>query len=200
MQNLLMDIIAKFGWPAIVASSMLAVKVFVLEGYMRRGKEQKAPLRGELDRRSRTLNGVAFAAALLSPSMTYFGIGKLLFGTAIVAWCGLFTFCFGIAIRQWSIVTLGMFYTRALMIASNHRLVRGGPYKVVRHPGYLGNIMTWTGFGFTFSWIGGVIILLAMSAAYVYRIRAEESMLLEAFGKQYQQYMMTTKKLIPYIY
>jgi len=38
------------------------------------------------------------------------------------------------------------------------------------------------------------------AACYLFRIRNEERMLVEAFGEEYKKYQKTTKKLIPYIY
>src|SRR5215472_13542435 len=44
----------------------------------------------------------------------------------------------GIGLRWWSMIVLGRFYTRTLLMTANHTVVRSGPYRVVRHPGYLG--------------------------------------------------------------
>lgn len=198
----IVEVLMALGMPAILACLLLGVKLFILEGYMRRGREQKAPLRGKFDRTSRILNGTAFVAALfLTPVLGYFGIGHFPFSVAIVAWCGLALMLCGITLRQWAIATMGNFYTRALVVTVGGRLVKQGPYRAIRHPGYLGNILTWSGFGLAFdSWIAPVIIFLSMSAAYVYRIRAEEPLLIEAFGEQYITYMKNTWRLIPYIY
>ena len=53
----------------------------------------------------------------------------------------------GLALRAWSMHALGSSYTRTLRVAcAGQELVDRGPYRWVRHPGYLGSLMTWTGF------------------------------------------------------
>jgi hypothetical protein len=42
-------------------------------------------------------------------------------------------------------IVLGRFYTRTLVTVSNQELVNRGAYRLVRHPGYRGSLLTWTG-------------------------------------------------------
>jgi protein-S-isoprenylcysteine O-methyltransferase Ste14 len=80
-------------------------------------------------------------------------------------------------------------------------VVDQGPYRLVRHPGYLGILALFVGAGSaTGSWIAAGVITLLISAAYVYRIRMEETMLTTALGEPYRAYMAHTKRLIPFIY
>jgi len=44
---------------------------------------------------------------------------------------------------------LGRFFTRTLRVTGEQRVVSDGPYRVVRHPGYLGDILMWTGAALT---------------------------------------------------
>jgi len=50
------------------------------------------------------------------------------------------------------------------------------------------------------NWIGCVVLLVPVTAAFLYRIRVEEAALIEAFGAQYASYSQQTKRLIPGIY
>src|SRR5262245_12652866 len=91
----------------------------------------------------------------------------------------------GLALRLWANQTLGQFYTSTLRIAERQRIIRQGPYKVLRHPGYGGLLLTWAGAGLaTENWIAATIIILVMFISYHYRIISEEAMLLTAFGEQ----------------
>jgi len=44
-----------------------------------------------------------------------------------------------------------------------------------------------------------IIIPLTFAAAYTYRIRTEEKMLIEIFGNQYKEYQKASRLLIPFI-
>jgi protein-S-isoprenylcysteine O-methyltransferase Ste14 len=42
----------------------------------------------------------------------------------------------GLALRAWSMHTLGAYYSRTLRSATGQGVVDTGPYRLVRHPGY----------------------------------------------------------------
>jgi len=59
-------------------------------------------------------------------------------------------------------------------ISESQRVVQEGPYKNVRHPGYLGVILLWVGAGLaTVNWIVAALATLTVIAAYRYRINAK---------------------------
>jgi protein-S-isoprenylcysteine O-methyltransferase Ste14 len=108
----------------------------------------------------------------------------------------------GVALRYWSMITLGEFFTRTLAIVPNHSVVSSGPYRVVRHPGYLAQIVGVTSGCALASlnlWLVGPITLL-LFAAYAYRIQAEERMLESQLGEAYEAYRSGTWRLIPGVY
>jgi len=90
--------------------------------------------------------------------------------------------------------------TARLQIVENHRLVKDGFYKHVRHPIYLGEILRNFGFGLIFSSIYGVLCIAVGTVFLLLRIRTEEKMLVEVFGEDYKEYQRHTKRIIPYIY
>ena len=49
----------------------------------------------------------------------------------------------GIGIRAWSMRTLGRAYTRTLRTEGGQPVIDDGPYRLVRHPGYLGSLLIW---------------------------------------------------------
>jgi protein-S-isoprenylcysteine O-methyltransferase Ste14 len=55
----------------------------------------------------------------------------------------------GLGLRAWSMQTLGRSYTRTLRTEEAQHVVDSGPYAVVRHPGYAGSLLIWTGFALT---------------------------------------------------
>jgi protein-S-isoprenylcysteine O-methyltransferase Ste14 len=187
----------------VTAYALLAL-FFVLEGALRKGHEAKSLAVRPSDHGSTLGVGVAFLIAavglLLAPLLNYGEVG-LLGGSRLIAWLGIALMLGGLALRVWSNRILGEFYTRTLRTVEGQRLVREGPYRVVRHPGYLGCLLMWVGAALaTSNWLVVVLIVPVMLAAYGFRIGAEERMLLGLFGDQYEQYRRRTWRLIPLLF
>ncbi len=95
---------------------------------------------------------------------------------------------------------LGEFFSEDVRVTPQHKLVTGGPYRLIRHPIYLAEIM----FGFSIPMIlgsyYGFVIMVAPVPLLLRRIRIEEEMLVSRFGREYLDYSRRTKKLIPYVY
>ena len=107
----------------------------------------------------------------------------------------------GVAIRVWAIQVLGKFFTATVQIQEDHHLIQQGPYRLVRHPSYLGAFLAFIGSALVLnSWVGVLIAIVSMLIAYYYRIHAEEKALLKAFGKQYIHYQRKTNKMIPLVW
>ena len=106
----------------------------------------------------------------------------------------------GLAIRFWSMRTLGASYSRTLRTTDAQPVVDRGPYGWVRHPGYLGSLLTWTGFALTSQSLPTVVSIGGLLAwAYRRRIAAEEELLTRDLPG-YLEYSRRTKKLIPFVW
>ena len=179
----------------IIASFLL------VEGRLRKGQEAQSYERGQFDQRSTMFIGIAFfigiLALLLALLLDWLKIAVL---SAWIGWLGIGIALSGFGIRVWASRVLGAFYTRTLKVTENQIIVRAGPYRLIRHPGYLGSILMWTGAAAaTANWIVLVITLIAMLSAYVYRIQNEEKMLLTT-NAGYEEYRKQTWRLIPFLY
>jgi len=87
------------------------------------------------------------------------------------------------------------------LTTGEQRVITSGPYAKIRHPGYLGNILLWCGFGVLSSnSIVAFLFPLLFLAVYLYRISVEEKMLVESLSDEYAEYKRKTKRLIPYVY
>ena len=107
----------------------------------------------------------------------------------------------GLGVRSWALRTLGRFFTMPITIAADHRIVRDGPYRWIRHPSYTGGFLTALGLAITIGSVFGVVLtFLACTAVYVYRIRLEEAALVSRFGEEYRAYAATTSRLLPKVY
>ena len=110
-------------------------------------------------------------------------------------------FCCGLIFRWYSILYLGRLFTVDVAIHSDHRVVDSGPYRLVRHPSYLGALLAFFGLGVC--WLNGisvVVVLLPITAAFAFRIRVEEAALLSSLGEAYKAYMVRTKRIVPFVY
>ncbi|MHB2024394.1 MAG: methyltransferase family protein [Mycobacteriales bacterium] len=70
----------------------------------------------------------------------------------------------GLAWRAWSMRTLGRSYSRTLRVVEGddqQAVVDAGPYRLIRHPGYQGSLLTWVGFALTPSRRVPVVALIA---------------------------------------
>ena len=118
--------------------------------------------------------------------------------------CRLFALLFftaGIALRWWSIVTLGRFFTVDVQIAPDQELVERGPFRWVRHPSYTGVLLAFVGFALSLAnFMSLLVILIPISAAFVRRMNVEEQALTRALGDRYLNYMGRTKRLVPGVY
>lgn len=106
----------------------------------------------------------------------------------------------GLALRGWSMRALGNSYTRTLRLEGDQRVVDTGPYRLVRHPGYTGSLLTWAGFALTSrSMLVIALVAVLLGRAYQQRIMAEER-LLERDLPGYIDYSHRTKKLVPFVW
>ncbi|MFJ5123288.1 methyltransferase [Kitasatospora sp. NPDC088548] len=132
----------------------------------------------------------------------------VLFGRASIGelpgwarWFGVALLAAGLALRAWGMHTLGRYYTRTLRTVDAQRVVREGPYRLIRHPGYCGSLLVWTGYALGLgSWPATLIVAALLLVAYTWRIGAEERLLLTAFGDEYAAYRRGSKRLIPFVY
>jgi protein-S-isoprenylcysteine O-methyltransferase len=123
-------------------------------------------------------------------------------GAAASLWLlGIALFVVGLALRWYSIVHLGRFFTVNVAIATNHRVIDTGPYRFVRHPSYTGALMAFLGLALCLAnWASLAVMVVPVFLVFLRRMRVEEAALLHALGDQYRNYMNRTKRLIPAVY
>lgn len=107
----------------------------------------------------------------------------------------------GLALRTWAVLTLGSLFTMHIDIQNNHSIVTRGPYKIVRHPSYLGAfIMYLATIIFLHAWFSVVIAALVLPFAFLRRIHYEEELLKGGFGEEYETYRQRVKRFLPGIW
>ena len=127
-------------------------------------------------------------------------IDFLTFGEDAVRWVGFFVYSIGGALRLAPVFVLGRRFSGLVAIQPGHRLVTTGLYGVIRHPSYLGLFLLALGWALAFRSGVGVIIAVLMLIVVLARIDAEERLLSETFGAEYDAYRTRTWRLVPYVY
>jgi len=93
---------------------------------------------------------------------------------------------------------LGKYWSVTLELRENHRLVTQGIYRHVRHPMYAAFFLYSIGQALVVpNWVVGPSYFVTFGILFALRIRAEERMMLEAFGDEYAAYMARTGLLVP---
>lgn len=107
----------------------------------------------------------------------------------------------GISFRVWSINVLGKNFTATVKITREHQLIKTGPYKIIRHPSYLGALIAIIGCPIFLNNTYTIFIsCVAMMIAYYFRINVEEKTLSNHFGEFYEDYKKSTYRLLPLIW
>jgi protein-S-isoprenylcysteine O-methyltransferase Ste14 len=127
-------------------------------------------------------------------------IDFLTFGGEGVRWLGFLLYTAGGVLRLAPVFVLGRRFSGLVAIQPEHRLVTSGLYGIIRHPSYLGLFVSVLGWGLAFRSGVGVAIAVLMLVVLLARIKAEERLLSETFGAEYDAYRTRTWRLIPYVY
>jgi protein-S-isoprenylcysteine O-methyltransferase Ste14 len=109
----------------------------------------------------------------------------LLAGDAVAAGGSLWIFA--------SVLALGRCFS---VLPEARGLITRGPYRLVRHPVYLGEIVALAGLTIAAPALGHLAILAVFVAAQLTRMRLEEAALTEAFP-EYAAYAARTRRLLP---
>lgn len=114
---------------------------------------------------------------------------------------GMVIFSLGEALRVWSMLALGRYFTYTVRTSRDQPVITSGPYRIVRHPSYTGILLIVIGVGAASgNWLGlGVVTVMALGGLS-YRINVEEKALLEDVGERYRVYAERHKRLIPFVW
>jgi protein-S-isoprenylcysteine O-methyltransferase Ste14 len=117
-----------------------------------------------------------------------------------IRWLGIAIFAAGGVLRLWPVFVLGRRFSVLVAIQSGHTLVTTGIYRLIRHPSYLGLLLTALGWAFGFRSGVGLLLLALLIPPLLRRIHAEERLLDMQFGDEYRAYVKRTSRLLPGIY
>src|SRR5580658_7452521 len=115
----------------------------------------------------------------------------------LMTWVAFGAMAAGLGLRTWAVALLGPWFTWNLTVQARQQLVVSGPYGLIRHPGYSGALLTFVASCVLLrSWVVAVLATIALTLAFLRRIRYEEALLAQSLTG-YNEYRLRTGKLIP---
>ncbi len=107
----------------------------------------------------------------------------------------------GLGLRIWAVLTLGRFFTWFITVYEDHKVIRTGPFRFIRHPAYGGALILFVStLLFLHAWVGALLSLIFQLFAYVRRIRYEEAFMIHRLGDQYVEYTRSVNALVPKVW
>lgn len=174
------------------------VGFFALEAVTRKPGAASSLATSDHDRGTTRAIGIAYALAFELPVLL-----RRLPGPQLPRRAGLLGLAMqgsGLALRTYSMRTLGRSYTRTLRTEGAQHVVDTGPYRWVRHPGYAGSLLTWVGYAITSRSVPALAVVTALLVGvYQRRIAAEETLPARELA-EYETYSARTNKLVPFLW
>lgn len=213
MASFFSELTSRFaGLPSYGLGGLVVLLLYAIQSEIRFGSRARTLRTGASDRNSTWVVSIAAAVPVLgfvlamkasSPGVSswlpHWFREAATPGLPFVAWIGVGLGALGVGLRLVAVLTLRERYTRTLLIQNQHSIERSGPYRWVRHPGYLGSLLCLNGIALASgNLVTFIASLLATLAAYSYRVKVEDEMLVASFGPAYAEYRRQVGALLPF--
>jgi protein-S-isoprenylcysteine O-methyltransferase Ste14 len=172
-----------------------------IRGYYARRTKHLARVHRQVDALERLLLLLVIPSSNLLPVL-YLFTPLLSFADyrlpAFAPWFGAATMLVALWLFWRSHADLGENWSVSLEVRREHRLVKHGVYKAIRHPMYAAIILWSLAQGLLLpNWFAGWSALVTFSLMDYLRTPREERMMCEFFGAEYRDYMRQTGRLVP---
>lgn len=122
------------------------------------------------------------------------------FGT-IMQYMGITLYGLGIGLRYAGVLYLGKYFTRDVQVSKDLELVSEGPYRILRHPLYLGLFLLSIGVPMFFRNPGALLFtVISVGSLINQRMVIEEESMEDTIGVKYSEWKKSRYRFIPYIY
>jgi protein-S-isoprenylcysteine O-methyltransferase Ste14 len=105
----------------------------------------------------------------------------------------------GLGITWWARIHLGTLWSGSVTRKAHHKVIKTGPYAIVRHPIYAGiSLALIATVLLKPNWlsIAGAALIIA---SFVIKYRLEERFLMQELGPEYKHYKKETPALVPFL-
>lgn len=102
----------------------------------------------------------------------------------------------GMLLRLWAVRTLGRYFSGHIETWPGQTLIERGPYRVIRHPAYAGNILQVIGLPLILNALFSLVLSAVLVGLFLRRIVLEERILSSTLPG-YPDYQSRTSRLIP---
>jgi protein-S-isoprenylcysteine O-methyltransferase Ste14 len=186
----------RWGWLWVSAALWIA-----FQGYWSAAAVNRAASRSEESARSRALHSNLLNLSLLLLFLRVPGLRtRWVPEVAAVIGAGLTIHVASFALAVWSRRHLGSNWSHEIAAKVDHRLVRSGPYRRVRHPVYTAMLGMALGTALVSGETHALLAFVIMAVAYARKTLLEERQLLEVFGPVYDEYRKDSRALIPWVF
>ena len=102
-------------------------------------------------------------------------------------------------VQVWAYKTLGENYSQEIVVFKNHKLVVKGPFKFVRHPQYISQILM--DLGASIAVMSYIILPIALFQIpfIIFRATIEDKLMNKHFGDEFKAYKTKSGFMIPFI-
>jgi protein-S-isoprenylcysteine O-methyltransferase Ste14 len=126
-------------------------------------------------------------------------VGRLV-KSPLIRWVGTALAVFGLSFTVWARVHLGKYWSGIITLKEDHKLIRTGPYQLVRHPIYTGFVVAALGSALAIGTGDALIGFGLILAALVFKIHREEAVLIHEFGDEYRVFQTEVAALLPFVW
>lgn len=114
---------------------------------------------------------------------------------------GLAVYAGGLGLRYWSLRHLDRYFSRDLRVSASQDLVSDGPYRLLRHPMYLGLLLLTVGVPMFLRVPGAAGLTMAvMGLVLNRRMAVEESLMEEVMGSRYAAWRDARRRFVPGVF
>jgi protein-S-isoprenylcysteine O-methyltransferase Ste14 len=146
------------------------------------------------------IQSVAFAAIWLTPRQNWWALPPSQSAEIIVAIIAVVLAYSSALFALSAVQALGKQWTYQARVLKDHDLITQGPYSIVRNPIYLSmfGMIVSTALVFSRWWLALIAVAFFLVGNRI-RIRAEEKLLRETFGKKFDDYAARVPAFLPFI-